>query len=251
MINTQPCPFYQGLDNYWQEQTIPCIYRRANTETNWSDTDSEENFNLNPKPGYTKNSIVYQYNSNGYRSMEFDLTNSKPSILCLGCSFTEGVGVNYNETWVSKIADYFPEYNTYNLGVGGSSGDTVARTLYSIGNMLDTKIVFILWPHITRYELYNPGAPTDELANSKFSFNRDLASDTHAFNLREKNKAIVKLLSRTYNFHVEEEFVDNIIHHNGNSLKLLDTGRDTHPGPQWHNAMAQLFIKRYNDNSKI
>ncbi len=250
MINTEPCPHYQFLDNFWTTNQIPEINYRLNLTTNWSGTDNEENFLKNPKPGYSKDSVVYKFNSRGYRTHEFDFSNPKPSIICIGCSFTEGVGVNYDDTWVSQIEKNFPDYTTYNLGVGGTSGDFVARTLNSIGSLLNTKIVFVLWPHVSRYEVYEAGSVINMWPQNTAGYNNHMVNETHLFNLREKNRALVHLLSQVHGYTVVEEYVDSVFHA-GRPGSSMDFGRDTHPGPRWHNLIAKKFIERYNDNSKI
>jgi len=251
MINTEPCPFYQGLDNYWTTYQVPKIDYRLSLTTNWSGSDSEENFLKKPKSGYTKNSVVYHFNSHGYRTHEFEFSNPKPSVLCIGCCFTEGVGVNYRDTWVKQIEQNFPNHTTYNLGVSGASGDFVARTLNSIGTLLDTKVVFVLWPHITRYEVYNPGAVVNVWPQNMTNELHLVKPDaTHLFNLREKNRVLVNLLGQLHGYTVVEQYVDSVFH-SGSPGSSIDFGRDHHPGPNWHSLIAEKFIESYNDNSKI
>lgn len=244
------CPIYQNLDNFWIKDQMPVVPHMVNLVTNWSGTDNEENFIKNPKPGYTADSIIYKYNSHGFRTKEIDFTNKKPSIICLGCGLTEGVGVNYEQTWVSEIEKNFPEYNTYNFGVNGSSGDTATRILYLISNILNIHTVFILWPHITRYEIYNTGGVVNMWPNNKIQgYTPDTLTDTNFFNLREKNRAFVSTLSTLHKFRVIEEFVDAVIHA-GRPSGLADYGRDNHPGPIWHKNIAKHFMEKY-DNSTI
>ena len=249
-INIVPCPLIQDVDDYWlvdQPSFVPVIPHNVNVVTNWSGTDNEENFKRNPKPGYTADSIVYKYNSHGYRTQEFDTV--KPSMLCLGCSFTEGVGVNIQDTWSAHLQERFSEHNVYNLGIGGCSGDTVTRTLYSIGNMLNIDTVFILWPHFYRYEVYNPGAPIAMFPGNDQGYTPGILTDTHFYNLRQKNRAIVALLKQLHGYNVIEEYVDTVWH-TGRPGAGADNGRDNHPGPIWHKHIANLLLEKY-DNSKI
>lgn len=249
-INIIACPLLQDLDDYWlvdQPSHIPVLPHNSNVVTNWADTDSEENFKKNPRAGYTKDSIVYKYNSYGYRTKEFN--TDKPSILCLGCSFTKGVGVNLEDTWSAHIQDRFPDHNVYNLGIGGCSGDTVTRTLYRIGNMLNTTTVFILWPHYYRYEVYNPGAPIPIYPGCDQGYTPGILNNTHFYNLRQKNRSIVSMLKKLHGYTVIEQYVDTVWH-TGRPGAGTDYGRDNHPGPTWHKHIANLLLKKY-DNSKI
>lgn len=234
------------LYNHWDINQIPAINSKVNYTSHWSGTDTQENWASNPKPGYSETSITYNYNSYGYRTKEFDLSNSRPSILCLGCSFTEGVGVNYEETWVSKLEQHFTDYHVYNLGVNGGSGDSVSRILYNIGNVLDTKIVFILWPHLFRQEIYLHKTINNSVA-SETNSHSSILTDINFFNKQEKNKAIINLLSQLHRYTVIDEDISLIYK---DRCPIIDRGRDNHPGPQWHLDVAQHFIKLY-DNSKI
>lgn len=45
----------------------------------------------------------YKTNSLGFRGAEFDTSNSKFRILCLGDSFTEGVGATYENSWPIQL----------------------------------------------------------------------------------------------------------------------------------------------------
>lgn len=251
-IKITPCPIYQGLEDFWQAEKIPVLQHRVNLVTNWNDTDTEENFLKNPKPNYTQDSIIYKFNSHGFRSKEFEVDSTKPSILCLGCNITEGVGVNYEDTWIAHIEKAFPDYNVYNLGISGSSGDTVARLLTAFGNILNTKLIFVLWPHITSYEQYDTGAVINMRPNNGIENHYPAEhTRTHFFNNRQKNRTIVKLLSKINQYQVFEEYYDSVIHQGDWRNKIIDTGRDNHPGPQWHQAMADIFLKKYYDNTTI
>lgn len=245
------------MNNYWQHNSLPNISERANLVTHWSGSDNEEIFKKNPKSGYTKESIIYRYNSNGYRSQEIDLTCSKPSIICIGCSFTEGVGVNYEESWPAHIEQAFPDHLVYNFGYGGSSGDYVARTLYNIGNLLNTATVFILWPGMFRYELYTDVTVDHVMpqwADGNFSnetiYPMGGITDINFYNLRQKNKAIVDLLKIMHKYQVVEYnsgYNGNMSNlHDMPPIKVHDKGRDIHPGPGWHKDLARIFIEKYN-----
>jgi hypothetical protein len=251
------------MNNYWQHNSLPNIPEQVNLITHWIGSDNEENFKKTLRPGYNEKSIIYRYNSLGYRSQEIDLSCSKPSVICIGCSFTEGVGVNYEESWPAHVEQAFPDHLVYNFGLGGSSGDYVARTLYNIGNLLKTEIVFILWPSMFRYEIYNdtnidrvlPQWTDGNLSNkTAYSSSKGLI-DSNFYNIRQKNKAIVDLLKIIYKYQVVEYNTG----YDGNKqnlhdvplIKVHDKGRDNHPGPGWHKELARLFLTKYNVQSKI
>ena len=74
--------------------------------------DNEKTFDLrmkNPKDlkklaqlGWDKNKIEYQYNSVGFRSIEFEEPHD--AIACFGCSHTEGEGVRAEYRWSNIVA---------------------------------------------------------------------------------------------------------------------------------------------------
>jgi hypothetical protein len=232
------------MNNYWQRGYIPKISSRCGATLFWSGTDTEENFKKSPKPGYTKTSIVYKYNSYGYRTREFDLTNSIPSIICIGCSFTEAIGINYEDSWVAQIEKNFPQHVVYNFGVGGSSGDAVARTLYNISGVITPSIVFVLWTDIYRYEQYQELKIATVYPHVQNGYTPTMLTDENFNNIRQRNRAMVGLLATVNNYTVYEHNIHDF------DMSIHDQGRDDHPGPQWHAEMARTFLKKY-DQHKI
>jgi hypothetical protein len=87
-------------------------------------------------------------NSLGFRDKEIrqvPLTDTKPRVLMLGDSFTEGM-VAWNDSFVGKIAANFPQYDFLNGGVGGYSPSNylnTARIALNEGVDFDEAIVFI------------------------------------------------------------------------------------------------------------
>jgi len=87
-------------------------------------------------------------NSLGFRDKEIrqvPLTDSKPRVLMLGDSFTEGM-VAWDDSFVGKIAAKFPQYDFLNGGVGGYSPSNYlnsARMALSEGVDFDEAIVFV------------------------------------------------------------------------------------------------------------
>jgi hypothetical protein len=87
-------------------------------------------------------------NSLGFRDKEIrevPLEGSKPRVLMLGDSFTEGM-VAWDDTFVGRIAANFPQYDFLNGGVGGYSPSNylnTARMALGEGVNFDEAIVFI------------------------------------------------------------------------------------------------------------
>jgi hypothetical protein len=225
------------MTNQWSTGFVPAVPGRENFNSFWDLPDSEENFKKNPKPQYTGTSITYQCNSYGYRTPEFDFNSTAPSIFCVGCSFTYGTGVRQEETWPALIRQQFPEYNVHNFGSAGSSGDTIVRTLTNIGNLLNPKILLILWPEIFRFELYR-SKNIDHTSALDGICRPEMLIDSHFIALRHKNKAMLDMLAARYNY--------TVINYSTRTMpvQFSDRGRDEHPGPTSHSNMAELYASR-------
>jgi hypothetical protein len=98
---------------------------------------------------YSK-SVIYSYNSFGYRDEEWpaDLTNS---IWCVGDSFTVGLGQPYDETWV-KLVEKKTGKRTINISMNGASNDWIARRVQSIIDNFNPRIILIQWSYVHRRE---------------------------------------------------------------------------------------------------
>ena len=229
------------MKNYWDTKDITRGPHPSQSERilYWDSTDNLENFKQRTDNKYTETSITYEHNSYGYRTKEFEFNSTRPSIVCVGCSFTYGTGVTAEDTWVAQIAQQYPDYNVYNLGYPGGNGDSVVRTLLSVGNKLNTKIVCILWPEIYRFELYHRQCIENILiscADHQKFFIPETLNNTYFENLRYKNQSLLNLLMEKYQWQVIENSTPWVtkIH--------IDNARDIHPGPQTNKLVADYFI---------
>jgi hypothetical protein len=72
-------------------------------------------------PYRTIENDFYVWNSNGYRTYEFnEITEDSDFTLALGCSFVEGIGVRITERWDHFFESHF-NTKVVNLGKGGCS----------------------------------------------------------------------------------------------------------------------------------
>jgi hypothetical protein len=214
-----------------------------------ADSDTKENYDKNPSPNWAEHSLNYKYNNQGFRSREFLIQTDNPIILALGCSHTVGVGIPVEDNWPEQLgAKYFPNHVVYNAGLGGASSDTVARLAVNLIPILKPDIVAVLWPNMHRFETYHHGidkietrfdGPWTDDNNLKIYF-----EDNNSHNNQTKNKMIVELLQKVYNFKllsidVEQAFDD---HDPGAYLK----GRDNqHFCGWWHRDVMEDFYRQY------
>jgi len=94
--------------------------------------------------------IEYKFNSLGYRSVEPNVLSNK-HIWCTGCSYTEGVGLNLNQTWPDRLATLIGT-DYYNAGKGGSGPDvmTLNAQLWKQHNLPKPALVVAEWPQLHR-----------------------------------------------------------------------------------------------------
>lgn len=94
----------------------------------------------------------YTYNELGYRGDSIKKEGFK--VMSIGCSYTEGVGVNNDETWSSFFCSLIPNAVNMNFGTGGRSSDYVVRCLLSYYDLIKPNLVLIMYPHPFRREFY-------------------------------------------------------------------------------------------------
>lgn len=236
--------------NYWNlGNTLDLGKYPKNQEMQFSlsDLDSEDRFNKNASEfvqGYSANSFTYKYNSCGFRSQEFNLADTSPVILTLGCSHTVGVGIPQTASWPEQLGDtYFPNHIVYNAGLGGASADTVARLAINMIPIIKPDIVAIMWPSLHRFETYEDGP----VSNGAWNIKQDqlLLEDNTAYNNQTKNKAILELLQKIYNFKLLAVNYDTTVDiYTVTWTKARDS---SHFGPDWHGQMAFDFNLQYNN----
>jgi hypothetical protein len=94
----------------------------------------------------------YTYNELGFRSES--PTKNGYKIMSIGCSFTEGVGVNDNQTWPSNFSKMIPNGVDLNFGCGGRSNDYIVRCLLSYYDYVKPDLVLIMYTFLNRREVY-------------------------------------------------------------------------------------------------
>lgn len=101
----------------------------------------------------TKLTCKYDFNELGFRGESIKKEGFK--IMSLGCSLTEGVGVQNNETWPNRFSKLIPNSVDMNFGTGGRSGDFVVRCLLTFFDIIKPDLVIILYPPTNRREYYD------------------------------------------------------------------------------------------------
>lgn len=239
--------------NYWKlggTLDLGTYPRSQELQFSLTDTDNEKRFYKNPPAGWSADSFTYKYNSYGFRSREFDLTETKPRILSLGCSHTAGVGVPQHDSWSEQLGrTYFPDHVVWNAGLGGASADTVARLAVNMIPILKPDMVVILWPSVNRFETYHNGMTKTD---TQFigPWEKDLgiyAHDNTAYNNQTKNKLILELLQKMYGFTLLAIDADDVMQKLYYSIKWPVARDGEHYGIEWHWQVAYDFNLQYSN----
>lgn len=126
----------------------------------WHGSDSEERYRERPHPTLGPGDVDYRFNTHGYRCRDFFAAREAGAVtvLALGASEVLGTGVPQDQTFPAVFARLLGERLgrpaiDWNLGVGGSSADYIARTLVSALPVLKPDVVLMVFPHQGRREL--------------------------------------------------------------------------------------------------
>lgn len=182
--------------------------------------------------------IEYKFNSSGFRDEEFD---QRPNCLAIGCSFTEGVGLNKDQTWPTKLTNLIGMH-VWNLGVGGAATDTCFRMTDHYIKILNPKTVFLLVPPPARVELH-----TDNGVRSYLVTDTDIPAGIKEWFLYEGNSTI----NRYKNILAIRQIcadanVNLIIEDCCHTEYDGDLARDLmHYGEKTQDSIANLFYKDY------
>lgn len=213
---------------------------------------------------------TYTYNELGFRG---DSIYSKGfKIMSIGCSNTEGVGVNDEETWPRQLSKFITHGVDFNFGASGRSNDFICRCLLSYFNLIKPDLVLVMYTSPQRREVYtkNHGVKPYMPGNS-WNYLRETEDGrriqnnlTEVQNYNEdlvnwyKNHLLIKLFleSRKCNwlwngsFNIPEEYEEfnrfdgEYFHH-----PFLDYGTDGgHPGPMHNKLYAEKLFKHIETN---
>lgn len=241
---------------YWKPETFEIssykysLKERVNTQFRTSGSD---NTGL----------CEYTYNNLGFRGDPTDKNGFK--VMSIGCSLTEGVGVNDNETWPSQFSKLLENGIDFNLGVSGRSNDYICKSLMTFYELLKPDLVLIMYTSPIRREVYTknggiePFIPTQswgymeetEDGIKTQNYLTELQNDNEDFINWYKNHQLIKLFLESKkcnwlwngNFNIPKEYQDSN-RFDGGYETYVDNGADgVHPGSKHNKEYAQ---KLYN-----
>jgi hypothetical protein len=138
MIESNPLKFWTA-DGFEISSYKWGISERINSTYNYSGSDNT-------------GKCSYTYNELGFRGDSIHKNGFK--IMSIGCSNTEGVGVNYHDTWPAEFSKYIPNSVNQNFGTGGRSNDFISRCLLTYYDLIKPDLVLIMYTSPQRREIY-------------------------------------------------------------------------------------------------
>ena len=220
--------------------------------------DERKNKTYNTSGSDNTGVCTYTYNELGFRG---DTINKKGfKVMSLGCSLTEGVGVNDNETWPAQFCSHIPNSVNFNFGVGGRSNDFIVRCLLSYFDLIKPDLVLIMYTYPTRKEYYTkdggiePFIPAESWGYLKETpdghrvqtLKTLLQNDNEDFINRYKNHLLIKyfLQNKKIPFVWSDAILETSYNDDNkfycNYYPYLDSGADgMHPGSKHHKFYAE------------
>ncbi len=219
---------------------------------------------------------TYTYNELGFRADSISKDGFK--IMTIGCSNTEGVGVDDKDTWPALLCSMIPNSVNVNLGHGGRSNDYISRTLLTFYDLFQPDLVIILYTNLHRREIYTEENGVEGFipthANGYFRNTPDgtrkqsmlfkLQNDNEDYINWYKNHQLIKLFleSKKCNWiwdggeQIREYYVDsNILDCDYCNMtdetdnRLIDNGTDgVHPGPIHNFKYAEKLFNHIHTN---
>ena len=233
-------------------------------------------FNLSERKGKTYKTCgsdntglcTYTYNDLGFRGDSVKKEGFR--VMSLGCSYTEGVGVNYSDTWPTQFTNLIPDGVNLNFGTGGRSNDFIARCLLTYYDVIKPDLVLVMYTSPLRREIYtkdggvepfipaNPWGYMEETKDGKKVQNylTELQNNNEDFINWYKNHQIIKLFleSKKCNwlwngaFDIPVEY-EEFNRFDGNYKFFIDRGADgAHPGPIHNGEYSQRLYSFISQN---
>lgn len=240
---------------FWKKFGKSYRYFDANTTSPWLPMDTKELFEKNKNDplmlenGWNEHSIVYRTNNFGFRSnIDYSCYSpNKPDNInvFLGCSLTEGIGLNLEDTWAYKINQQL-NGTFYNLGQGGGGLETQYRLLKAWAPVIQPKKVFSLGSFEPRRELF---AHQSEI-RTMFTPHVNSTSEVFAKFFSSENESLISS-TRTVDAmitvcrQVKAEFympTSSLLEFFVKHKHRNDWGRDLrHPGKKFHDSVVDSF----------
>jgi len=214
-----------------KEMEFHHLYSPKNKEVKFIGSDTKKLFNKNLITQgswiYNSKHIRYKYNEQGFRNKSFNNVNWSDSIVVIGCSHVEGVGLAVEDTLCYQLEKML---NTpvINLGVGSSAIDLACWNSLKLHNYYPRpKALVHIWSSPNRY--------TDRRDKRLLSFMPMYEEYNYTMDWSYRSDYYIKTdraLWKGKTTYVEATFFeDEHMQHDLIRLKHIDKARDLmHPG---------------------
>ena len=228
--------------------------KHKNKLLDWFPTDTEELFTENlhtrrqelEENGWLGRKIEYQFDDLGFRKQLKN--NFEKDILFLGCSYTFGVGINYEDSFTNIVADTLG-MNNVNWAIPGSSNDTAFRLCKEYLQEKTPAMVILISPSPYRLELFAEHDGESQSHNiislqrqgepplgGNFECPMEFFDERFSLLNREKNTLAMEMLCSKNKI--------KFLHLNAEDMMIEDLGRDlAHPGVRSNRAFADMILK--------
>jgi hypothetical protein len=225
----------------------------------FSGSDTVELFakNLKNKPNdwyYRTAKINYTRNDVGHRCKNIDEINLENYILFVGCSHTEGIGLELEKSYPYRTSQNL-DCDYYNLAIGGSGIDVAIHNLTIWFNKIQKRPKHLIFQIPSLHRFCSTLSPATDVPavgmyniHSKNKNVSDFILTGEAFNywnsLYELSIVKVKSLGVPYTEILIEPNHD--LTYNQIELVALDEARDGHYGIESHTTLAEKITERIN-----
>jgi len=212
---------------------------------------------------------TYTYNELGFRGASIKKEGFK--VMSLGCSITEGVGVNDNETWSHQLCKLIPNGVDLNFGCGGRSNDYITRCLMTYYDLVKPDLVLIMYTESHRREFYTNEGGIEPFHHKSWGYFKETENGVNEHNAHltllnksnnfinwYKNHTLIKLFleSKKCNWvwngwYATNDYNDNNRFDGDYSAPFVDNGVDgAHPG-YIHNKKYSKKLYTYLVNNQL
>lgn len=239
-------------EDFWKLYGLS--YWPPNTVNKWMPSDTEEAFDKNMSNKKTrklliegkwnKDSITYRFNNYGFRTDDdFDIENPSLGNMFLGCSFTDGIGLNIEDVWSYKLNQKLGG-TFYNLGQGGTGLDTQYRLFKAWAPVLKPKRAFTLGAYEPRREFIKGDIAlriNSWFEDSMLFFEKYLSCDNELIIHYKRTLDAIKLIAIEND--IELYVLTEEINNKAKELAKADIwARDLiHYGPMYHDYIVDNF----------
>jgi hypothetical protein len=159
-----PFEYLRGIEEneragrFWLRGELPVVATKAIpacSELLWIPADTPRR----ASGGYKDVRITYKTNAHGWRSREIDPASPNKKIMFVGCSFTMGIGLPYEDVWTSVATRHLEAVlgepvEQHNFGYGAHGNDFFAMVVHQVLPILKPDFLVVLFSDLSRRTVF-------------------------------------------------------------------------------------------------